>query len=99
MKALKSKAVALNQIHCGDAAAVLAHWPDELIDCIVTSPPYFRQRDYRGTAEQIGMEESPQQRLGSASGSVQTFSHQASSTPRLRPCLRVACELAITAEQ
>lgn len=62
----------LNQILCGDAAAVLARWPDNLIDCIVTSPPYFRQRDYRGTRQQIGMEETPQayvERL------VETFRH------------------------
>jgi len=52
--------IKLNEIHCGDAAAVLKCWPDEFIDCIVTSPPYFRQRDYRGTRQQIGLEESPQ---------------------------------------
>jgi DNA modification methylase len=50
----------LNQILCGDAAAVLARWPAAFIDCIVTSPPYFRQRDYRGTRQQIGLEETPQ---------------------------------------
>ena len=52
--------IKFNTIHCGDAAAVLATWPDAIIDCIVTSPPYFRQRDYRGTADQIGREETPQ---------------------------------------
>jgi site-specific DNA-methyltransferase (adenine-specific) len=55
--ALKFK---LNQIHCGDAAAVLARWPDEFIHCVITSPPYFRQRDYHGTRQQIGLENSPQ---------------------------------------
>ncbi len=52
--------VKLNQILCGDAADVLARWPENLIDCVVTSPPYFRQRDYRGKTEQIGLEETPQ---------------------------------------
>ena len=47
-----------NQIFHGDALAVLQSWPDEWVDCIVTSPPYYRQRDYTGDA-QVGREESP----------------------------------------
>jgi site-specific DNA-methyltransferase (adenine-specific) len=50
----------LNTIHCGDAAAILSTWPNGLIDCVVTSPPYFRQRDYHGRPEQVGIEETPQ---------------------------------------
>lgn len=49
----------LNRILCGDAQARLAEVPDGVIDCIVTSPPYWRQRDYRGEAEQIGQEPTP----------------------------------------
>ena len=33
--------------------------PDESIDCIVTSPPYFGLRDY-GIEGQIGLEETPE---------------------------------------
>jgi site-specific DNA-methyltransferase (adenine-specific) len=62
----------LNQILCGDASAVMVRWPDNLIDCVVTSPPYFRQRDYRGNAEQIGLEESPQKYVERL---VETFRH------------------------
>jgi DNA modification methylase len=29
------------------------------VDCIVTSPPYWRQRDYRASREQVGQEASP----------------------------------------
>lgn len=68
----KLSATSLNQILCGEAAAVLAGWPDEFIDCVVTSPPYFRQRDYRGNAEQIGLEESPQHYIDKLVG---TFRH------------------------
>ena len=50
----------LNTIHRGDARQVIARWPDAFIDCVVTSPPYFRQRNYRGASEQIGLEETPQ---------------------------------------
>jgi DNA modification methylase len=38
---------------------VLATWPADFIDCIVTSPPYYQQRDYRGEPGQIGREPSP----------------------------------------
>jgi DNA modification methylase len=50
---------AVNQIIAGDAAAVLEKWPNELVDCIVTSPPYWQQRDYRGQSQQVGREQSP----------------------------------------
>jgi DNA modification methylase len=49
-----------NQILCGDAVKVLAELPAELADGIVTSPPYFQQRDYAGEARQVGKEDSPQ---------------------------------------
>jgi len=48
--------VLANQIVHGDAQAVLETWPSELVDCIVTSPPYWQQRDYRGRTEQVGRE-------------------------------------------
>uniref|UniRef100_UPI0038B24226 DNA-methyltransferase n=1 Tax=Croceicoccus estronivorus TaxID=1172626 RepID=UPI0038B24226 len=44
-----------NIIINGDALAVLKVMPCESVDCIVTSPPYFGQRDY-GHAGQIGAE-------------------------------------------
>jgi DNA modification methylase len=50
---------ALNSFTCGDAQQVLASWPENLADCIVTSPPYYRQRDYEGRSEQVGREGSP----------------------------------------
>jgi DNA modification methylase len=52
-------APSLNQIIHGDALATARSWPAGLIDCIVTSPPYWQQRDYRGSETQIGREESP----------------------------------------
>ena len=42
----------------GDALAVAAEMADDSVDCIVTSPPYFRLRDY-GTEGQYGLESSP----------------------------------------
>jgi|SRR5581483_2466952 len=47
----------LNKIISGDACQVLRKIPDESIDCVVTSPPYFRLRDY-GVSGQIGLERS-----------------------------------------
>jgi DNA modification methylase len=48
-----------NAILCGDAAEVLATLPGGAVDCVVTSPPYYRQRDYEGDAGQIGQEQTP----------------------------------------
>lgn len=42
----------------GDCREVLATLPDESVHCVVTSPPFFRQRDY-GIADQIGQEATP----------------------------------------
>jgi DNA modification methylase len=43
------------QIHVGDARQVLAKLPSDHFSCVVTSPPYFWQRDY-GVGGQIGLE-------------------------------------------
>ena len=54
-----AKTSPLNEIIHGDALAVFKGWPAELVDCIVTSPPYWQQRDYRGRREQVGREATP----------------------------------------
>ena len=46
-----------NTIICGSAAPVLSAMPADLANTIVTSPPYFGQRDY-GVAGQIGDEDN-----------------------------------------
>jgi len=46
-----------DQILCGDAYEQLQQLPDDLVDTIVTSPPYYRQRDYQ-SPQQIGQEAS-----------------------------------------
>ncbi len=38
----------LNTVQCGDCAAVLKKLPDAGVDAVITSPPYFQQRDYAG---------------------------------------------------
>lgn len=48
------------KIIVGDCRAVLATMPTESVQCIVTSPPYFLQRDYRH-ASQIGQEQTGDQ--------------------------------------
>lgn len=42
----------------GDCREVLRTLPAESVHCVVTSPPYWRQRDY-GMAQQIGLERDP----------------------------------------
>ena len=34
-----------NTIFCGDALETLRSFPDESIDCVITSPPYYGLRD------------------------------------------------------
>lgn len=46
------------QILTGDCRDVLKLLPDKSVHSIVTSPPYFRQRDY-GVEGQIGQEQTP----------------------------------------
>jgi DNA modification methylase len=45
----------MGKIICGDALETLKTLPDESVQCVVTSPPYFGMRDY-GFAGQIGLE-------------------------------------------
>jgi DNA modification methylase len=46
-----------NDIHQGDAREKLREMPESSVHSVVTSPPYFDQRDY-GTNGQIGLEDS-----------------------------------------
>ena len=50
----------LNKIYQGDSLEVLKDFPDEIVDCVVTSPPYWGLRDY-GTEGQLGLEKTPEQ--------------------------------------
>ncbi|MDR3286119.1 MAG: site-specific DNA-methyltransferase [Prevotellaceae bacterium] len=38
----------LNKILCGDCSQILQDIPDNSVDLVLTSPPYFQQRDYGG---------------------------------------------------
>ena len=49
----------LNRFLTGDARAVVGQLPDACVDTVVTSPPYYHQRDY-GSRKQIGQEASPE---------------------------------------
>jgi len=35
-----------SEILCGDVLDRLSELPDESVQCVVTSPPYYAQRDY-----------------------------------------------------
>ena len=45
-------------LYQGDAATVLSQLGEASVDCIVTSPPYYGQRDYQADG-QIGLESEP----------------------------------------
>lgn len=42
----------------GDAQSILGQLDDESVDCMVTSPPYYWQRDYEAGAQELGKEPS-----------------------------------------
>ncbi len=44
-------------VYIGDVNNVLHLLPDGIVDCVITSPPYWKQRDY-GNPQQIGQENS-----------------------------------------
>lgn len=44
-------------VYCGSALQVLKQLPDESINCVITSPPYFWLRDY-GVDGQLGLEDT-----------------------------------------
>lgn len=48
------------QILQGEALTVLKTLPEASVHCIVSSPPYWRQRDY-GMAGQLGLEQTPEE--------------------------------------
>jgi DNA modification methylase len=50
----------VNSIIQGDATVILRQLPSSSINCIITSPPYYLQRDY-DTNTQIGNEDSPEE--------------------------------------
>jgi site-specific DNA-methyltransferase (adenine-specific) len=56
---MKHRSPNVDQIYCGDAQQQLAQFSDACLDLIVTSPPYYQQRDYAGPG-QIGQEETPE---------------------------------------
>ena len=50
----------LNHIYQGNNIDVLKTLPDESVDCVVTSPPYWGLRDYN-QEDQLGLEETPEE--------------------------------------
>ena len=60
----------INEIICGDALEVLKTFPDESIDCCITSPPYWGLRDY-GVESQLGLEKTPEEYVAKLVGIFQ----------------------------
>lgn len=52
----------INKVICGHNVDILKGFPDESIDCVITSPPYYGLRDY-GVEGQIGLEKTYQEYL------------------------------------
>jgi site-specific DNA-methyltransferase (adenine-specific) len=54
----------LDTVQHVDALSLLKSMPNESINSIITSPPYYAQRDY-GDSKQIGLEDTPQDYVAS----------------------------------
>lgn len=54
------KTIELNKIYNGNSLDVLKIFPDNIVDCVVTSPPYWALRDY-GVEGQLGLEKTFQE--------------------------------------
>ena len=50
----------INKLICGDCLKIIKELPNECINCVITSPPYWGLRDY-GHDEQIGLEKTPEE--------------------------------------
>lgn len=50
----------INQVICGDNLAIMKEIPDESIDMVLTSPPYWGLRDYGIGPDQLGLEPTPE---------------------------------------
>lgn len=56
----------MNKIHKGNSLEILRQMPDNLVDCIVTSPPYYLLRsylpkDHKDKKLELGLEETPEE--------------------------------------
>lgn len=50
----------INKIICGDSWELARQLPDESLNCIITSPPYWNLRDYQ-IDSQFGLESTPEE--------------------------------------
>jgi len=50
----------INKIICGDCLEVMKGIPDDVVQCCITSPPYWGLRDY-GIEGQLGLEKTPEE--------------------------------------
>src|ERR1700679_2587530 len=55
------------KILVGDVLSRLRELPDESVQCVVTSPPYWGLRDY-GCAGQLGLEKTPEKYVAGGGG-------------------------------
>lgn len=53
----------LNKVYLGNAIEIVKTFPNESINCVVCSPPYYGLRDYCCDG-QIGLEETPEDYIG-----------------------------------
>lgn len=70
----------IDKIYQGDALEVLKTFPDESIDCCVTSPPYYQLRDYKTAEWEGGNSNCNHQK------NPEPFSNKAMAKSTISPC-------------
>lgn len=56
-----------NEIRLGESLTILKSLPDQVFDLVITSPPYFQQRDYGNDEAGLGEEETESEYLSKLS--------------------------------
>ena len=64
-----------DKIYLGDSLEILKTFPDESIDCAITSPPYWALRDY-GVEGQLGLEPTFQEYIKIAQDRLKPYLSQ-----------------------
>ena len=58
------------KIAVGNAETKLKLFPDDFFNCVVTSPPYWLQRDYRAGCQELGREPTMQEYIDNLMGVI-----------------------------
>lgn len=89
----------INTVICGDALTVLRRFPADLIDCVITSPPYWGLRSYKTEPQIWGGDPACEHEWGKKvikpgiTGGINSISMKTASQPELPETSSQFCSL------